>query len=315
MKFKKLVILLIVLAALLSLSLVKKAMESQNKPEAKQEVSEAPFSGISAGFISHIEVKQGSDSVQLKKEASGEWRVEAPVQARAQKQAVEKLIEEVGALKGEERADAADLLEDFAITDDKAVHLVLKNEDKEMAHVVVSRLRHNGSQNFVRVNGFNRVLSTNTDLLSRLFLYSKEDIPSARNFADMQVVKWDQNAVTEIQWQAAGEKTPLTLKKMTVDGKNSWFLEPKKTNEEVDESQALNFLSLISNLYAMELVDSKRTDLGLDGKTAFLTATYLKAGSPAKLELILGTLNSEKKTVFLKVHPDDLIYEVSEANI
>jgi hypothetical protein len=316
MKFKKLIILLVVLAGLLSLSLLKKAMDAQNSPELKkEEVTESPFKGLSPAFISKIIVRAGDEAgVEIKKDSSGEWWIEIPVRARAQKPVIEKLIENLSSVKGELRADSKELLKDFSISDEEAVHVILSSDgDKEMAHAVVSRIRPNGSQNFIRAGGSNRVFITSEDILSSLSLYAKDDKPNAKSFTDMQVLKLDTNTVESVSWQVNG-KTPLKLKKEAVEGKTVWDFDPKNPKEEVDANQVNNFLSIISNTYGMEIIDLKRSDLGFDGKAPFLSVVQNKGSQSSQLDLIAGNANAEKKTLMIKVLPDNIGYEIPDTS-
>ena len=190
MKFKKLVVLLVLLAIIGTASLIKKnALEKENQKSKGQALLQSePLLGkdFSAGFVTKIDLRRGvtdSERTTLTKDASGDWSLDPKTPGK--KERTEALLKSLAEIRGELRAENEAVLEDFSLTDEKAFHFILYGSSgNELAHVLVSPLRPRGTQNFVRLSNSQRVLVTDTDILASLGIYSETDKLDSLSFAD-----------------------------------------------------------------------------------------------------------------------------------
>lgn len=315
MKFKKLVVLMLALAALIAIGLVKKVRDARVEKALVKSDEKVLDSVVTSEFINRIEIKTGESSgnpgslILLGKGADGEWRLESHYGVRAQKIQVDQLLKVLSEQKGEVRAESEDVLGDFQLRDQEAFSVKLIGpSSKEMAHVFISPLRSGRNLNFVRLAGKHRVIAASPDVLSQLEIYQKEDKLNYKLFADLKLAKFDVNQTTRIEVSGSA---PFTLAKKQENGKPAaWAFEPP--TEQADTTKVSTFLSGIANLYARDVVDPKG-EYGFGGKAARLRVTHLKDGKPAEFTLILGNADNVKKTVFVQTLPDALVFELADS--
>ena len=322
MKFKKLLFLIAVLAVLVVAGLVKRVhVQKAEQDQQKAAVAVQPLlKSLETSEVSKLSCQAGDDdkgAVLLRKQESGDWVVESHFGARAKKWQVDQLLKNVSSAKGELRSDSAEVLGDYRLLENQAVHLrFFGASGKELCHLLISPERAPAWQNFVRLAGSKQVLLISGDLLSNLGVNKKEDKPDPKNFTDLQAVKLDVSKVTKIETNAS--KTPWTLVKTEDKEKKKpvWNFEPPAPGqkEEVDPDKVSNFISSLTRLNGQSVLDPKAAGYGFDEKPFWIRLSHTKDDKPVQTELYLGKPDAEKKTAALKVMPEGLVYEVNGAS-
>jgi hypothetical protein len=322
MKFKKLIVILVVVLFLFSLVLVKKSMQNG---EARKEAQRNELSGgvelikeIPDIFLSRIVVYKGSDEkdkLVLAKDESGAWIVENKFRANARKEAISDLLNELKGLKGEVRGDSKELFPDFQIEDEKSVHLVLEGSaDKALKHLVISFLLPAANKNFVREVDSPRVVLVDKNLLAKLNIFGKDDTPKALPFVDLKLPAFDVNGVTGIILESKG-KDKIALKKTSAaDGGNTvWSFDPAAAKEEIDQAKAERLLRSASNIYADDVMDPSQKTYGLEDPSFRITLTGSAGDKIAEIDV--GTYLESEKMYYVKISSSDTVYKVPESYI
>ncbi len=316
MKFKKLVVLIVLMAVLAGLAVFKRlSLEKARKSDAGVLQSQVDLDkGFSTGFVSKIDLYRGTsqdERIIFVKDSSGVWRLENRYRTRARKESVESLLKLVGSLRGELRSETDAVLEDFSLTDEKAIHLVFFDASgKELSHILLSPLRPRGTQNFVRKASSKEVIATDKDVLAELGIFSKDDKMSVKTYADLRVAGIESSKVIAFELTPPGQSTLVISKKDTKADPVIWTLEgdPSAT---IDTAKVNEFFSAVYNLYANESLDPAAHAKDFTDKAPWVRFQIGTAEKPETLEIWTGARSEEKKTMTLKTMPEALVYEVS----
>lgn len=321
MKFKKLVVLMIVLAALAAIGIFKKAgMEREEALQKARPSEEASLAeGLLAGSVTKIMIARGSgeeEMLVLSKDTSGRWTIENRFGTRAKKATVEGLLTSLGTLRGNVRAETKEVLADFSLTQDKAFHLrLLGVDEKEILHMLLSPLRPRGTQNFVRLDSSDRVIVTATDLLASLGIFTKEDKLSYRVFADLRVTEIDSSKIVSMTVSPEGVRPFTLLKTQEAKDQNVQWSVGQDATAQVDTAQVDQFVSSLSNLYANDTLDPQQHAGLFESKPPWLRIEQKAELEPEVLELKVGQGSQENKPRLVQVMPSGLVYELAEAQI
>ena len=316
MKFKKLVALLLVLAALAGAALVKKAALDKERRAESGEVLKAETAlgaEISPAFVSKIDLKRGDEVLTFSK-GDERWTIPTHYGTHARKDAVDELLKKLSAVRGEARSENPSVLEDFSLTDAKAIHIrLLGAGDKELAHFLLSPLRSRGTQNFIRLAGSPKVLVTAADVLAALNIFSKDDKLDYHGFAEFRVAGIDSSKISSFELTVTGAQKLPFVKTEEKDKPVSWSLGDDATAT-IDAQKVGEFLSSVYNLYAGDNVDPAAHAKDFQGEPWL--RLHLKPGEkPETLEIRSAPRSEEKKTRFLQVMPEGLVYEISDAQV
>jgi len=321
MGFKKLLVILGVVLALLVLVLVKKT--AQKKYLAKQET--APLTtefelikDLPETFILRVAAYKGDDEknkMVLVKNSEGLWILESKYGIKAKKATVDNLLKELKDLKGEVRAESKDLFADFQIEDSKALHILLEaGTGNIINHLVVSFLRPDWNKTFVRQEESEKVVLVNKDILSLFNLYNKEAKLNDAYFADLKLFAFETKQIQKIE--LVRDKEQLIFKKSEPGGSTSpaWNLEPALTpDEEIDTSKVDELLRNIYNIYAKEILDPSLSTYGFDAPLLKVSLQDLEGKKAAQMEV--GKYLESEKVYYARVIPANLVFKVSESYI
>lgn len=179
MKFKKLIILIMVLAVLVTIAVTKKTHENGDSLKKPAPATPLLSEGLSTAFVQKIVISKGGDSgskIVLSKSDVKEWTLESRSNTKVQSGPVEMLIKNVSDLKGDVRAESKEVVSDFFLLESQAIQIqFLAVDDKMISSVLVSPLRAGGELNFVRLTDSDRVMAASPDILSSLGIYAKSD--------------------------------------------------------------------------------------------------------------------------------------------
>ncbi len=124
---------------------------------------------VSLDHISEAVFRMGTSGkeVYLVKE-KGRWVVQSHYGISANETVLSTFLDKLDKLDGELRSNDSALLRDYGISDEEAVHIILKQNSSEMSHLVLGNKKAGYQNNFVRKNGSNAVYLVDQNLLSDL---------------------------------------------------------------------------------------------------------------------------------------------------
>lgn len=196
-KNRNLMILAAVLVVLLAINLFQKMSHKKSTSRSATEVLVAGT--LSAEELGSITINQGADPRVVLTSGPTGWIVESAFNTPANQQRIDGLLRNLSDLKGEYRADNADVLADFGLDEASALTIGgLTADGDEAFAIAVGGTPERGNGNFVRKPGSDRVFLTDTNLLSALGLYQGPGEPKSTHFVDLQCVKEDRLAVDRI---------------------------------------------------------------------------------------------------------------------
>ena len=226
MKFKNLVILIGVLIALMGILILKQ----ETKPHVA--VVEKPSDIVSSPLILEniteavIQFGQTEKQSHLVKK-DGRWELENLYGVYADENLLSNLFKKLDTISGELRSDDPVLLGDYGITDARGIHILLRDQTTELAHLVVGSKRAGYSGNFVRHQDQNSVYVIEDDLLSELGLWGevKEENFKADRWLDQRVTHFDPEDVAGIKVSRknkTSERIWFDLQFKDIDGQKKW---------------------------------------------------------------------------------------------
>lgn len=172
---------------------------------------------LTADAIQGIDLYQGDkkdDTVQLRRQGDA-WVAASYHNAPVKADKVSKLLDGVGGLEGEVRADKAEVLDAFQLKDDQALHVLLYTDkaDQPEAHLLAGK--SSGRSGFVRSAEKNRVYSVDLNLRTEAGLYGEETdkVPEAKPWLNLQLHDVPKDQVTAVELQSPDRRVQLTLKK------------------------------------------------------------------------------------------------------
>lgn len=317
MKLKKLLVLILVAALLVILNFMKKIEGDKERRAADAEALQTVRlveTEASVASVDRLLLQSGADEakrVVIVKNTEGGWRIESRYNVRADRGQVEGLIQKASAAKGEVRPSSKDVIGDFSLKEDQAFHVALQARDgADIARLLVSPIRPLQSRNFVRLAGSDRVLVTDSDLLSSIGIYMQGAPLEYKTFADLRVVPADVSKLGRIQViPRAGAS--FALVKQEGSDPVVWKTDPDGGSE-VETAKVNDFLSGLTSLFARDVLDPQAADHGLDEKSPWLVLTETKDGKTTEYRVLRGKRSLETKTAVLKSLPDGLVYEVND---
>jgi len=320
MTFKKLLVLICVVAVLLIFAFAKKTIRQKEiaRQEAQEKLSVCVLTKDLAGsFIAKILVYKGSDEnnkLSISKDKEGNWILERKFGIRAKKEKIDKLLKELGDLKGEIRAASGDLFGDFQIKDNQGVHIIFEADGgKVLKHLVVSFLVAGRDKNFVRLAAGQEVVLVAKNILEHFNLFDKESKLDETFLADLKLFSFTPKQIQKIEL-SAGES--FVLKKSQPEGASgpAWNFEPAKTlADEADTAKVDEFLRDVSGLYAKDVLDPGLNTYGFDQPALRIVLEDAQAKIAAEVEL--GSYLEKEKLHYVRVLPANFVYKVSDTYI
>lgn len=314
MKFRKLVVLLAVLAVLATLAITKKAsMDRRVRMEPKAPVLETVNPGLSTAFVSKITLSgPGEPAQRLEIEKKGaEWFMSTHYGARARRDQVEKLLTDISTLAGEVRAEKKELLSDFSLSAEQAFHVELIGSDgKQLSHTLISPQRPNRGQNFVSAHGTEKVFAVATDVLSTLGIWDKDSKLDFKTFVDWQVASLVPDAVSRLEL-AAGSGGDFSLVRQEGE-KADWVFDPPDAQMSVDADKVKAYMAQLSNLYGRDILDPKTSPVV--GEKPKIRWSQKDDPQGLAHEIYWGAETLDK-TVPLKLAPEGIFYSIQSSSL
>ncbi len=288
--------------------------------------------GFKTDDVAKIEIYRGSssdDKVTLKNDL-GEWKVASAYDYKANKDKMNRLLDDLKVLEGERRTSTDKVFDDFQITDDAGIHLVLIDKDsKQIVHYVLGKQGPNFSDLFVRYDGKKDVYLANKNLRSHIGVYG-DDVtkkPENKPWLDLNAFKVDREKVVSVTvHKPDGE---LVLEKVFEKGEEEkedefpfkpeeekplkpkeykWIvLKPEKF--EPEKFKAEQIANTLSNIYAVDVVP--RDDLEAYGLKEPKNYAILTLEDGTEKKLLFGNKREgEQEEYFFKEADSDDIFVV-----
>lgn len=293
MNAKQLKILLFVVGFLIAISVLKVLRRA--KPEVPTE-TQALSLRASADAADRITIAKGTQppAVELRK-ADGRWTIPSLWDARADAEAVRRLLDTLATLSGEPRGQSAEVFSDFGITDDEALHLAVFEGATETAHALIGTAGAAWQELFLRAATSSTVFLVRSDLLFQLGMFGgvNDATPKAEPWLDLRLFPpVDSDAVQTIE-----------IKEGTAD----WRAPPF----EGDPAKMNAHLQGLSSIRASSVVDPKGAGYGFDAPAWELRLT-MKDTPP--MALTVGALIPDSTTDRYAKRSDlPQVYTVSKA--
>jgi hypothetical protein len=260
MKPKQLIALLAIfggLALLLVMKQVLKPREISSEKGGRFAVS------LKKDAVDRVEIKRsGGERAVLIEKTEGAWRLADKWNAKADGNRLDRFLEALSKLEGEQRADREDTLGDFGLRDEEGMHIVLTGGGKALLHLIASTKAVPAGGTFFRLEGTNQVFFTETDLAglvdpSRGAASGK---PEADGWLDLHFFGVDTANVSGMMLKnMAGPKseTPFHLIREAdpAGGGARWKSSGEPLPFPVSDQNVKNYLSKFTYERARELVD------------------------------------------------------------
>ena len=264
MKKQQLTVLIVILIVLLALGIFKKGQKA------------AKFENQTAATLLQIQFdKNQVEKIQFKKSDSafydlvkkgGEWQVPSSWNSKADAAKIGNLLEQLSGLRAELRADSADVLSDFELTDADAFRLILYDASgAEMTQLLLSYKNPQGGGSFVRAKDSNAIYLTEENLFPILGIYgdAKSQELKAVFWLSLKYFSVDPTKVelmTLKKMDGDKENVVFDLKRESsqiLDGKSvdRWSIEGLALPFPVASEKVYRFLGQISQGLAREVVD------------------------------------------------------------
>jgi len=264
MKEKNLIILCIVFVVLVGLVFFKKSMKPQIP--TTEEITDLIAPSINSDSLTEIIIRLGdgkSDDADKPKNVhlakDGEhWTVKTHFGVYARDQVITRLLEKFDQLRGELRSNRKDILGDYGIDDEQAVHVQLHRQDADYIDLAVGTQKSGYQNNFVRMGKTSAVYVVNENLLAALGVRGedKDQKLDTNTWIDKRITHLDPNdvvGVTITEGSGAEERTAIDINRELVDGKKQW----KSTiayDFGLSASKIKKVIEVFNNTYAQEVV-------------------------------------------------------------
>jgi hypothetical protein len=319
---------ILVLAVILLLLIVGVVIKSLQKPAelATQELTPLDLS-FDAGTVGKIQISksvpasnaQAENAITIIRNKPPEpdgWKIPDFMNARADKEKIERFLKEIHDAKGELRAKDKSLHKDFGIDGESAFRVTLfDNEWRQILGMLIGTKRAGSGNLFVRMDGSDAVYMTDAQLLTEMGIYGdpEKEKPKKEHWAALNLADFDVSKVEKLETHRfQGGKDTLAAGVMREadpadTAKKKWkFLRPEPPFA-LDAEKVKQFLSSINAWRASKAMDPKAKDYGLDKPQ-----WQLKLGIEAGDEIIItagGNTDPESKAYYLQTSRSNVVYE------
>jgi hypothetical protein len=264
--------------------------------------------GVDAGQISELTAWLGEgseeDPVELQRSSDG-WIVASRWGWKAKQEQVQRLLDDLGDLRGEKRSSSAEVLADYEIDDDAGLHVVAKGDGgSELFHLVIGKTALRGGC-FVRRAGSDDVFLASASLRSTFGVWGDEPKPPpSKHWIDLRIWRAERNDVDRVVLRDGDRETVLEKEfaEPAEEGgeidRTQWTWKPDGAGE-FDKGRTDGVVSTLCNLYASDVVepgDLERYGLGDGARTAEMT---FADGTVTVLRF--GDATEDEKSVYVAV--------------
>jgi len=335
---KKLIPLAVIAGLLLLFGLIKKASKPTYELTEEYELTTLTPEGFLSSDVVRLEVYVASkeDEKVVLERKDDQWVVSSKFNAPGKEEKIDEFLDKLKKLEGEFRSDSADVLEDYGLNEEKALHILAykKIEGPPDLHLLVGK-KEAWNRSFVRRADENEVYTVAVNLASEVGVYGEEmdTAPPGKDWIDKKLLDLKKDDVVKVALHTpertiAFEKREKPKEEEDVEeGETS---EEEKPSDEEDEPKEPEYEwvlaqggagfefkqsgldEVLRNLEALEAADvedpSKAEELGLNDP-AFRCEISLEGGEKVSLKADRESPSSD--AYFMFEDRDDLLYKVS----
>ena len=222
---------------------------------------------LNAESITGVDMYQGmlpDQVLSLRRQGDG-WQVATYFNAPVRPSRIESLLEQVGALEGELRADRDDLVREFDLEEEQALHLRVYTDDTEEPALHLLAGRGGRRSGFVRLVGDSRVYNVDLNLHSMAGLWGENlgNPPAAETWLQLRLneIRSENVAAVELESprghfrfgrvapeETAGAEGPVQVK-------GGWRSEVPDVDYEVNQQLLDRLAVALGNLRADDVAD------------------------------------------------------------
>lgn len=139
--------------------------------------------------------------------AEDEWALLRPFVHKADATPLKQLYDDLLSLKGDAVADSPDVLEEFGLRNEEALHIeIVGRMDNELAHLLVGKKPDEGGGSFVRRSGEDKVYRVDRDVRGLLGLFDKDDELAPRRWLDLSLTGIERDKIVGLTLQSPGRR-------------------------------------------------------------------------------------------------------------
>lgn len=310
MKIKHLFLLLLLAAALGAAVFLK----SQKTATVETRDLFIPLAlSVKPEEVFEIEIKKGSDHLNLKKIADKGWFLETLWNAPVQEEKVKALLKLLTYVKGELRTTDENLLDDFGLSENEAYAMALKTvTGQTLMHLLIGTHQPDELSVFFRKAGETKVYLSDMPILRGLNIYAgqAEKKLDQEFWLDLNLTHRDFKQATNLSI-ADRDKIGADIRfEKTKDG--VWKIIDPLFAFETDSGKVESLLSDMSSWIGLVIADPKKEyafrDKGLDVKVSF-------EGREQERFFIAPQGEGEGKKYYVKKEGDFRVMEIAEAHV
>ena len=295
--------------------------------------------GVSKEDVKGIEVyKESTEDKPIKlalKKQEDQWYLTTKFNCKAQESAINRLLDAVLEMTGKVRSTDPKHLEQYKITDEQGIHLILKDEaEKTLANLIIGKKSEDYNTGFVRFAGKDKVYFVDKNVLSKLSISGDIDTLSVlkdNSFVDLEAVNQDKDKLEMVALVHKGKQ--MIIKKVerevevekdsvkTTEKKDVWVLLKGKKEVDLEKKEVDNFLRDVTKIRAQKVVDrigNSLADLNKNAKYGLRrprnVVVFKAKGSDQQQNVIMGKEYEKDKGYFMQVQYDGLVYQLSKSN-
>ncbi len=210
MRNRNLIILAVVLALLITISVVQKAGRNHAASQPDTEpVLNAEFAPEDVNRVVVARGEPDSSDVVIER-LPDQWVLRNSWSHRADAKRIDALIEVLQDIRGEFRSDDPAVLADYGLGGDDALRVSIYGKDwQEVFSIEIGKKPSRGTGVFVRSPAGDAVFLTRADVLGRLGMYGGATDPKATHFMDLAVRETDRADIEAITTWIDGEATAI----------------------------------------------------------------------------------------------------------
>lgn len=254
---------------------------------------------LQAGSITGVDLYQGilpDQVLSLRRQGDG-WQVPSYYDAPVRPSRIESLLEQIGSLEGELRADRAELLAEFELEEEQALHLRVYTDDETEPALHLLAGKSGRRSGFVRLLDDSRVYNVDLNLHSMAGLWGESlgNVPEAETWLQLRMNEIPSEEVVGLELQsprghfrfARVEPETGEAAQGEAEAERQWRTEVPDVDYKVNHQLLDRLAVALGTLRADDIVDSSNiAEYGLEDSVYRATLT-VQSGDTAARQVIM----------------------------
>ncbi len=291
--------------------------------------------GVSKDDVKEIEVykQTGNDESRMvftKKD--DQWYIPTKFYAKVKEYSINRILDDMLEMTGKVRSSDPKHQEMFQVSDQHGIHVILKDNQKPLANLIIGKKGEDYNTGFVRYSGKEKIYAVDKNILSALGINTEIDTLTrfkTTNFIDLNAVKLAKDELKIAALVSNGKE--LQIKKVekieepteadTTQPKKKefeWVLVKGKTEVKLDQTEVDKFLREVTNVNSQEVIDnigntledlSKSSQYGFNRPSNYMV--FIKQADDSRYNVIFGKEYEKDAGYYMYVEYNNLVYKVS----